>query len=70
MYWIIENKEGAVYKDNSKNEQFQEDEDVMAPKLPKEHRLDDSCKFLISLFFLKKHKSSSSLIIVVSYIGL
>jgi hypothetical protein len=45
MYWIIENKEGVVYKDNSENEWFQRDEDVMAPKLPKEHRLHDSRKF-------------------------
>jgi hypothetical protein len=49
MYWITENKEGTVYKDNFENEQFQEDEYVMAPTLPKEHRLDDSRKFLISL---------------------
>jgi hypothetical protein len=51
MYWITENKEGVVYEDNSENERFQEDEDVMAPKLPIEHQLDDSRKFLISLLF-------------------
>jgi hypothetical protein len=55
MYWITEDKEGVVYKDKSENERFQEDEDVLAPKLPKEHRLDNSHKFLISLL-LKKAK--------------
>jgi hypothetical protein len=31
---------------------LQEDEDVMPPKLPKRHQLDDSHKFLTSLIFL------------------
>jgi hypothetical protein len=75
MYWITENEKGVVYKDDYENQRFQdicvnrpsaplhEDDDIMAPKLPKEHQLDDNRKFLISL--LKKHKSSISVIIVV-----
>jgi hypothetical protein len=47
-----------------------EDEDVMPPKLTEDHPLDDSRKFLTSLFFLKKYKSSTSVVIVVSCIGL
>jgi hypothetical protein len=52
MYWIIENKEGVIYEDNSENQRFKEDEDVIATKLSKQHQLDDSHKFLISLIFV------------------
>jgi hypothetical protein len=53
MYWIIENKEGVVYEDNSENQGFHEDEDVIDTKLSKEHQLGGSRKFLISLFLHK-----------------
>jgi hypothetical protein len=52
MYWITENKEGVIYKDNSENQRFKEDEDIIVTKLSKERRLDDSRKFLISLIFV------------------
>jgi hypothetical protein len=47
-----------------------EHEVVMAPTLQKEHRVDDSGRFLTYLFFLEKnYKSSTTILIVVSYIG-
>jgi hypothetical protein len=39
---------------NRPSSPLHEDEDVMPPKLSKEHLLDDSHKFLTSLFFLRK----------------
>jgi hypothetical protein len=42
----------VIYENNSENQLFKEDEDVIATKLSKQHRLDDNHKFLISLIFV------------------